>query len=164
MKQLGLSQDTNKAAEALTVVRELPFVEFIELLEFSHLRFDLPKRGSTATLVGSQEWNRRIQDDAADPGSVYVCTTLDALHHAVLPPEDAVLKIDMPSKSRVRLRTLSRQRVRPASQPCVRVDLQGLIRRVLVPANAPAHLFDLVRHVVMTRLWVEVARVSSARF
>ncbi|WP_291386923.1 MULTISPECIES: hypothetical protein [Achromobacter] len=163
MKQPERHLDSRQPCEAVTVVRELPFEEFIELLEFSHLRFDLPKRGSTAALVGSQEWNRKIQDDASKPGSVYVCTTLDALHHAVLPPEDAELKIDMPSKSRVRLRTLSRQRVRGASQPCVRVDLQGLIRRVLVPSSAPAHLFDLVRHVVMTRLWVEVARVSSTR-
>lgn len=163
MKQLARQQDSNKPGGALTVVRELPFVEFIELLEFSRLRLDLPKRGAAGALVGSQEWNRKIQDDAAEPGSVYVCTTLDALHHAVLPPENAELKIDMPSKSRVRLRTLSRQRVRAASQPCVRVDLQALIRRVLVPANAPAHLFDLVRHVVVTRLWVEVARVSSPR-
>lgn len=162
MKLLAQQVGGKQPDEALTVMRELPFVEFIELLEFSHLRFDTPKRGSTQ-LVGSQEWRRQIEDDGAQPGSVYVCTTLDALHHAVLAPDDAELKIDMPSKSRVRLRTLSRQRGRTATQPCVRVDLQALIRRVLVPANAPAHLFDLVRHVVMTRLWVEVARVSSPR-
>ncbi len=163
MKQLAQKKDGNVPRGALTVVRELPFAEFIELLEFSHLRFDVPERRSTATLVGSQEWCRQIEDEAAKPGSVYVCTTLDALQHAVLAPEDAELKIDMPSKTRVRLRTLSRQRGRAALQPCVRVDLQALIRRVLVPSSAPAHLFDLVKHVVMTRLWVEVARVSSAR-
>lgn len=163
MRQLAKHSAGDKPYGALTVVRELPFAEFIELLEFSHLRFDLPKKGSTSTLVGSQEWRRQIEDDGAQPGSVYVCTTLDALHHAVLAPENAELKIDMPSQSCVRLRTVSRQRGRKAPLPCVRVDLQALIRRVLVPASAPAHLFELVRHVVMTRLWVEVARVSSPR-
>nr|WP_314362654.1 hypothetical protein [uncultured Achromobacter sp.] len=143
----------------LTVVRELPFVEFIELLEFSHLRFDPPAQGAASAPVGTQEWRRRIEGDCAQPESVYVCTTLDALHDAVLAPEDAELEIDMPCQSRVRLRTLFQQRDRAASTPCVRVDLQALIRRVLVPASAPAHLFELVRHVVMTRLWVEVARV-----
>jgi hypothetical protein len=144
-------------------VRELPFVEFIELLEFSHLRFEKPKEGATSTLVGSQEWLRHIEDDVAQPGSVYVCTTVDALRQAVLAPENAELKIDMPSDSRVRLRALSRHRGPVTSRPCVRVDLQGLIRRVLVPASTPAHLFDLVKHVVMTRVWVDVARVSSPR-
>lgn len=159
MKQLAQNKGGDEPCGALTVVRGLPFVEFIELLEFSHLRLDLPKRGSTSVLVGSQEWRRQIEGEPPQPGSIYVCTTLDALQHAVLAPENAELKIDMPSQSRVRLRTLSRQHGRGASQPCVRVDLQALIRRVLVPASAPAHLFDLVRHVVMTRLWVEVARV-----
>lgn len=114
-------------------------------------------------MVGSQEWLRQIEDDVAQPGSVYVCTTVDALRQAVLAPENAQLKIDMPSDSRVRLRALSQRRGPLASRPCVRVDLQALIRRVLVPASAPEHLFDLVKHVVMTRVWVEVARVSSPR-
>ncbi len=163
MKRLKRHGDGDAPGGTLTVVRALAFVEFIELLEFSHLRFDPPTHGSTSTLVGSQEWKRQIEDETAQPGSVYVCTTLDALHHAVLAPEHAELKIDMPSESRVRLRTLSRRRPPAAEQPCVRVDLQALIRRVLVPASAPAHLFDLVRHVVMTRLWVEVGRVPSGR-
>lgn len=163
MQQLARHEGGDRSGETLAVVRELPFVEFIELLEFSHLRFDLPDKGATSSLVGSQEWRRQIDDDCAQPGSVYVCTTLDALHHAVLAPEHAELKIDMPCQSRVRLRTLFRQRASASAQPCVRVDLQALIRRVLVPASAPAHLFDLVKHVVMTRLWVEVARVSSPR-
>ena len=35
----------------LTVVRELPFVEFIELLELRHLRFDPPAQGAAYALV-----------------------------------------------------------------------------------------------------------------
>jgi len=163
MESLTRHREGDGPYGAQTVVRALPFVEFIELLEFSHLRFDLPEHGSTTTLVGSQEWLRDIREESAQPGSVYVCTTLDALHQAVLAPDNAELSIDMPSDSRVRLRALSRQRGRAAPEPCVRVDLQTLIRRVLVPASAPAHLFDLVRRVVMTRLWVDVARVSSSR-
>ena len=163
MSILARHNGGNRPRGTVSVVRQLPFVEFIELLEFSHLRFEMPKKGSTSTLVGSQEWLRQIEDDVAQPGSVYVCTTVDALRQAVLPPENAQLKIDMPSDSRVRLRALSQRRGPLASRPCVRVDLQALIRRVLVPASAPEHLFDLVKHVVMTRVWVEVARVSSPR-
>ncbi|MCD0500562.1 hypothetical protein LP085_27185 [Achromobacter sp. MY14] len=142
---------------ALTVVRELAFVELIELLEFSHLRLDASAQGSGTAWVGTQEWQRRIDGKSSAPGAVYVCTTVEALRDAVLAPEHAELKIDMPTQSRVRLRTLSTRQ--GASQACLRVDLQALIRRVLVPASAPAHLFELVKHVVMTRLWVEVARV-----
>ena len=71
---------------------------------------------------------------------------------------DAELEIDMPSLDLIRLMATVRQRDIPPPQPCLRVDLQALIRRVLVPADAPAHLYDLVRHVVMARLWIEVAR------
>ncbi len=157
MKQWARGPRGDEPRGPLMVIRELAFVELIELLEFSRLRLDAPIQGAGTPWVGTQEWLRRIEGESSDPGAVYVCTTLDALHDAVLAPEHAELKIDMPTQSRVRLRTLStRQGV---SQACLRVDLQALIRRVLVPASAPAHLFDLVKHVVMTRLWVEVARV-----
>lgn len=145
--------------EAQAIARRLAFVEFMELLEFSRLRFEQPETGASKTLIGTQEWLRRIERDALDTSGVYVCTTLDALHAAVLPPADTELKIDMPSRGKVRLRALFRRRDSLAPQPCLRVDIQTLIRRVLVPAGAPAHLYDLVRHVAMTRLWVDVSRL-----
>ncbi|AZS77035.1 hypothetical protein ELS24_00480 [Achromobacter spanius] len=157
MKQWARGPRGDEPRGALTVVRELAFVELIELLEFSHLRLDASPQEAGTAWVGTQEWQRRIDGESSAPGAVYVCTTLDALHDAVLAPEHAELKIDMPTQSRVRLRTLSTRQ--GASQACLRVDLQALIRRVLVPTSAPTHLFELVKHVVMTRLWVEVARV-----
>ena len=142
----------------LKVARGLSFVELMELLEFSRLRFEAPMAGASATLIGTQDWRRHL-DDELDPSGVYICSTLDALRDAVLPPANAELEIDMPSLDLIRLMATMRQRDTPLPQPCLRVDLQALIRRVLVPADAPAHLYDLVRHVVMARLWIEVARV-----
>lgn len=159
MEQWAREPRGDAPSGTLTVVRELAFVELIELLEFSHLRFDPPLPASGSPLVGTQEWLRRIDGASSDPAAVYVCTTLDALRDAVLAPEHAELMIDMPTQGRVRLRALSKPPGQAALQACVRVDLRALIRRVLVPASAPAHLFELVKHVVMTRLWVEVARI-----
>ena len=142
----------------LKVARALSFVELMELLEFSRLRFEAPMAGASATLIGTQDWRRHLDGDELDPSGVYICSTLEALRDAVLPPANAELEIDMPSLDLIRLMATVRQRDIPPPQPCLRVDLQALIRRVLVPADAPAHLYDLGRHVVMARLWIEVAR------
>lgn len=146
------------AAPTSPIARGLSFVELMELLEFSRLRFEAPMAGASATLIGTQDWRRHLDGDELDPSGVYICSTLEALRDAVLPPANAELEIDMPSLDLIRLMATVRQRDIPPPQPCLRVDLQALIRRVLVPADAPAHLYDLVRHVVMARLWIEVAR------
>lgn len=143
--------------DALAVARALSFVELMELLEFSCLRFEAPAPGANAALIGTQEW-RRAAGPGLDPSAVYICSTLAALKEPVLPPADADLCIDMPSTGLVRLVATLRQRPPAPPRRCLRVDLQALIRRVIVPATAPAHLYELVRHVVMARLWVEVAR------
>ncbi|CAB3636719.1 MAG: hypothetical protein ACWGIK_02350 [Achromobacter pulmonis] len=147
------------AATAMPIARGLSFVELMELLEFSRLRFEAPGTDACATLIGTQEWRRGVDGNALAPSAIYICSTLDALRDAVLPPADARLDIDMPSLGRVRLMATMRRQVTPLPQPCLRVDLQALVRRVLVPAEAPPHLYDLVRHVVMARLWIEVARI-----
>lgn len=146
----------------LAVARGLSFVELMELLEFSRLRFEAPMAGASATLIGTQDWRRHVDGNRLDPAGVYICSTLQALRDAVLPPANAELRIDMPSLGRIRLMATLRQRDSAPPQPWLRVDLQALIRRVLVPADAPAHLYDLVRHVVMARLWIEVARYDPA--
>lgn len=145
--------------DALAVAHGLSFVELMELLEFSCLRLEAPAPGDNAALIGTQEWRRTLDGSALEPSCVYICSTLAALKHAVLPPADAELRIDIPSSGQVRL--MATMRRRPAAPPPrrLRVDLQTLIRRVMVPAKAPASLYELVRHVVQGRLWVEVARI-----
>lgn len=146
----------------LGVARGLSFVELMELLEFSRLRFEAPSAGASAALIGTQDWRRHVDGNRLDPAGVYICSTLQALRDAVLPPDNAELRIDMPSLDLIRLMATMRQHDSAPPPPWLRVDLQALIRRVLVPADAPAHLYDLVRHVVMARLWIEVARYEPA--
>lgn len=147
------------AAPTSPIARGLSFVELMELLEFSRLRFEAPAAGASSTLIGTQEWHLGIDADGLPPSDIYICSTLEALRDAVLPPADAELRIDTPSLDFIRLMATARARATPLPQPCLRVDLQALIRRVLVAAEAPAHLYDLVRQVVMARLWIDVARV-----
>ncbi len=154
---MGISAIARPREQVL--MRRLPFIEFMELLEFSHLRFEPPEPAAGAALLGTLEWRNGPQHDAGDTSGIYVCSTLEALRDAVLSPEAAEIHIDSPARGRIRLRAIARHRSAAARPPCIRVDLSALIRRVLVPAAAPAHLYDLVRHVVMTRLWIEVARV-----
>lgn len=143
------------------IVRRLRFVEFMELLEFSHLRFEEPAGMAQPALIGTQEWRCRVECDASDTSDIYVCSTLEALHNAVLVPEDAELDIDATSGGKVRLRAVAKQGPARPRPPWVRVDLHTLIHRVMVAGAAPAHLYELVRHLVMTRLWIEVGRVTA---
>ncbi|MFJ1301855.1 hypothetical protein ACILG0_17960 [Pseudomonadota bacterium AL_CKDN230030165-1A_HGKHYDSX7] len=148
------------ATSDVTVVRKIPFVELVELLEFNRLRFDVVGSSQKSPLLGVQEWTCGVHDEQAHPDGVFVCSTLDAIQKAVLPPEDTQLQIDVSSKRGIKLRALKSDGARGAPRPTsLRVDVQALISKVLVPAHAPAHLFELIKHVVVSRLWVEVARV-----
>ena len=150
-----------------TVMRPFPFVELVELLEFNRLRLDAPQTDTTAgngdPIVGTQDWLLGGADSAADNCDVFVCSTVGALQHALFPPEDTQLRIDMSTENRLQVRA-----VQPATQRSdddstwLRVDIHALIRRVLVPATAPAHLYDLIKHIVVARLWVDVARLPTA--
>ncbi|OZI40419.1 hypothetical protein CEG14_01230 [Bordetella genomosp. 1] len=149
------------AATDVTVVRKIPFVELVELLEFNRLRFDVVGSSKRSALLGVQEWQCGVCDEqASPPDGVYVCSTVEALQKAVLPPDDTQLQIDLSSKRRIKLRALKAHARGGSPRPTsLRVDVQALISKVLVPAQAPAHLFEIVKHVVVSRLWVEVARV-----
>jgi len=153
------------AEDKLTVVRPLPFVELMELLEFSRLRLehdsepDSLSRG--AAVVGSQDWIRATDEKSFDAADVYVCSTVGALQDAALLPENTQLRIKVASKG-VRLQALQRRPLDKLKQmPCLRVDLPALIHRVIVPEKIPAHLFELIRHVVLARIWVDVVRVCD---
>lgn len=154
-------ENGNKSATRdVAVVRKIPFVELVELLEFNRLRFDVVGSSQRSPLLGVQEWTCDFRDEQSHPDGVYVCSTLDAIQKAVLPPEDTQLQIDVSSKKGIKLRALKSDAASGASRPTsLRVDVQALISKVLVPAHAPAHLFELIKHVVVSRLWVEVARV-----
>ena len=164
-----------KSSAGVCVMRRLPFLELMELLEFSRLRLDPPAAAptrATGLVLGTQDW---LCPDAAgtlpatEAFDVYVCSTLAALHDAVLPPDDTRLHFDMsthaqtaPTASRthhVRLCAVASARPRrKRALPYLRVDLGTLIQRIVVPAKVPAHVFELVQQVVRTRLWIDVAR------
>ncbi|SAI69472.1 Uncharacterised protein [Bordetella ansorpii] len=163
------------SSASVRVMRCLPFLELMELLEFSRLRLDPPAVAPTRApgmVLGTQEW---LCPDAADalPATqafdVYVCSTLAALHDAVLPPDDTQLHFDMSAHAgtappasrahRVRLCAVASARPRrKRTLPYLRVDLGTLIQRIVVPARMPANVFELVQQVVRTRLWIDVAR------
>lgn len=96
------------AAPTSPIARGLSFVELMELLEFSRLRFEAPAAGASATLIGTQEWHLGIDADGLPPSDIYICSTLEALRDAVLPPADAELRIDTPSLDFIRLMATAR--------------------------------------------------------
>ena len=150
----------NAAGADVVVVRKIPFVELVELLEFNRLRFDTVGHSTQGPLLGVQAWSCGVVSEQDQHDGVYVCSTLGALQQAVLPPDDTELQIDVSSRNRIELRALEAGMLRSSSRPtCLRVDIQALINKVLVPSHAPAHLYEIVKHVVVSRLWVEVARV-----
>lgn len=146
----------SRPLDTLALMRPLRFTELMELLEFSQLRLDEPAAGHAPGVIGVQDW----WCGPAPPASpdLYVCSTLGALRSAILPPANAQLHIEIGPREGVSLQVVQ-PGDQPPRQPCLLVDLPGLIQGVLVPAHAPSHLYALIRHVVMTRLWVEVSRV-----
>lgn len=166
------SAPPKRGASQVRVIRSLPFLELIELLEFSRLRLDPPPAQalkSPDALLGTQDWLCAASAVPLPPTQdfeVYVCSTLSALETAVLPPDDTRLHVDPPvaaaheaSVSRLRLCATGPQRKRKRrALPHVRVDIAALIQRVMVPATVPNHVFELIQQVVRTRLWVDVAR------
>lgn len=145
-------------------MRPLAFVELMELLEFNLLRFDSPDdtpadARSDPALVGVQDWMCEAPEHELPPSDVYVCSTLGALQQALLPPEDTQLRIDIQPENTVRLQAIQHTELPTAPLSSLRVDLPALIQRVLVPAGTPTSLYELVQHVVKTRLWVDVSRV-----
>lgn len=155
------------------IVRRLPFVELMELLEFDRLRLDPPVRASGAEarreVIGTQEWLRPEVTPAADAreSDVYICSTLKALRESILPPDGALLHFDLAGSAvprperfsidRVRIRMVGSARAR-RWQPRLRVDLRALIQKVWVPATSAPDLFELVQRVVSSRIWVDVIR------
>ncbi|WP_454691414.1 hypothetical protein [Achromobacter aloeverae] len=165
------------AAATVPMVRRLPFVELMELLEFDRLRLDPPPAGRRGPAgrgtIGTQEWLRSGATACAAPAresDVYICSTLMALHESILPPDDALLHFDVVgsdagppenfSIDRVRIRMVGSVRARHR-RPLLRVDLRSLIQQVLVPPASAPDLFELVQRVVRSRIWVDVIRSNA---
>jgi hypothetical protein len=158
------------------IARSLSFVELIDLLEFSRLRLDPPTSVQSRRnhpVIGTQEWMLPGSPRGKrDPSDIYVCSTVDCLHDSLLPPDGALLDFSLsdptpearprPGK-RLRLFALARsERPAPPALPYLRVDLQSLIRKVIVPKEAPKELFELVERVVRARIWVDVQHGTAA--
>lgn len=60
------------AAPTSPIARGLSFVELMELLEFSRLRFEAPAAGASATLIGTQEWHLGIDADGLPLRHLYL--------------------------------------------------------------------------------------------
>jgi len=158
------------------VARRLSFVDLVDLLEFSRLKVDPPARRAAAvrggTVIGTLDWVPPGQwRGCADAGAsdVYVCSTVAALQDAILLPKGTWLHVapgparpkgssSRASAGTVRIQALRAGRHDRQSDPYLFVDLNALVRRVVVPAGAPPRLFELVKRVVMARVWVDVVR------
>ena len=167
-----------------SVLRAIPFVELMDLLEFSRLRLEAPLHPVAhdliqASVIGTQDWIYAGQDDipavaTGDTADIYICSTTDALLQAVLPGDETLVRVDPVVRYRhdidtdrsltalrgitLSLATLSDGAPDPGPQHYVRVDLNALISRVIVAPGVDADLFELVNRVVRSRIWVDVSR------
>ncbi|WP_454673479.1 hypothetical protein [Achromobacter pestifer] len=167
------------------LMRRLAFIELMELLEFSVLRLDSPAYGARASrdagLIGTLDWwfpdPQPPQDAHAqslEGHTVYIFSTAAALRDAVLPSDDTVVHFDSPADvcapgpdgetsgirmvAKTRGKSVAAPRPQAGRPPFLRVDVNTLLRRVVVPRGLPQHLFDVVSSLVRSRVWVDVVR------
>ncbi|MGE8687955.1 MAG: hypothetical protein ACN6PJ_12515 [Achromobacter sp.] len=185
----GRTVDGSDLSASIDVMRKLPFIELMELLEFSVLRLDSPQacrpEPARAGLIGTLDWwfwtspgeCASARADASDV-AVYICSSTAALKEAVLPDGDTLLDFGRlagearPVRAGGEARGLrlyasafpgrrGRGRAGAADRATLRVDLKALLSRVVVPARVPQHLFELVASLVRSRVWVDVVRPQA---
>lgn len=147
-------------------------------------------RPGPAGLIGTQDWwfpsapsvcaldGVDTPDAAAPDIAVYVCSSPAALKDAVLPDgytqlgfrrlaseagsvraKDAALGLRLYATTDPG--RCGKRRARAADRVALRVDLNVLLGRVVVPARVPQHMFELVASVVRSRVWVDVVRPDA---
>lgn len=173
-------------AEHMDVTLKVAFIELMELLEFSVLRLNSPDAVPSMLrqheLIGTLDWQfpelselPEYREASSHDHSVYICSTTAALRDAVLPADDTDVRFESavvsgrrgiaPQDARgIRLSATTRRESSSISQiSCtkpayLRVDLNKLLRGVVVPSRLPQQTFELVQSVVRSRVWVDVVR------
>lgn len=185
----GRTVNGSDRSASIDVMRKLAFIELMELLEFSVLRLDSPQacrpEPARAGLIGTLDWWFSASPaecasacaDASDV-AVYICSSTAALKEAVLPDGDTLLDFGRLAGEARPMRAVGEarglrlyatahpgrrgeERVGAARQVTLRVDLKALLSRVVVPAQVPQHMFELVASVVRSRVWVDVVRPQA---
>jgi len=156
----------------MRIARRLPFIDLIDLLEFSRIKLDAPGMAwgsGSHPVVGVQSW--MIVDSPAEmlsTSDVLLYSTVDALQQALLPPEGTGLAFELYAPAKDVEYPSQELRIQLVSDPrrtgtlnygfhYLKVDLAALVQEVSVSADAPKAMFELVRHVVKSKVWIDVS-------